>query len=148
MNFESEPPGREHSSWWKSSRLKRHSPLLKLETVCLSAPTPSFSPRYMEQLLDILLPLQKCLWVCHFTRNLSNYLGHFFWSVLNGNNWGKKKAGRWKKKNKAINKETSVLLFLQDWPRLFYHLKGIVWHFEKYSHSWQKFDEKLQQAGD
>lgn len=32
------PPRREHSSWWKSSRLKRHSLLLKLETVCLSGP--------------------------------------------------------------------------------------------------------------
>lgn len=55
MHSESEPPGREHSSLWKISRLQRHSSLLQLETVCLSAPN-------IQSGSDTLLPLpNKCL---------------------------------------------------------------------------------------
>lgn len=55
MHSESEPPGREHSSLWKIRRLQRHSSLLQLETVCLSAPN-------IQSGSDTLLPLpKKCL---------------------------------------------------------------------------------------
>lgn len=55
MHSESEPPGREHSSLWKIRHLQRHSSLLQLETVCLSAPN-------IQSGSDTLLPLpKKCL---------------------------------------------------------------------------------------
>ena len=76
----SEPPGREHSSWWKSSRLKHHSPLLKLETVCLSSP-----PRYMERLWHspARAALQKKTFLCGYVISQETYwiISDTFWNA-------------------------------------------------------------------
>jgi len=83
VNSESEPPGREHSSWWKSSRLQRHSPLLKLETVCLSG-SPLLCEAALTVFYNCLLWRNKCMcghvisqetyriiWVCCQQKNSS-----------------------------------------------------------------------------
>lgn len=119
------PPGREHSSWWKSSRLKRHSPLPKLETVCLSAPPPRPNPRYMERLWHspATAALQKNVYVgMSFHKKLIKLSGTFFWSVyelpaMEENRWEKKK----KKKSEHSTEQSHkykwlVLLFSQNCP--------------------------------
>lgn len=89
VHTELEPPGREHSSRWKSSRLKRRSPPLNLETICLSAPAVIWSSS------DILLPLPRSLFTYAISQKLIKLNGTFLKHAWTTN--GGKLLGCWKK---------------------------------------------------